>query len=91
MSGHARRHFAVSCAKIAEPTDFPFGLWTRVAEESTRSIVFVRLRQCALMTGTFAQTGEFDCTVRLPRRCGPMSNYLDHLSVLLTTLANADK
>jgi len=26
---HARRHSAVSCAKMAEPIEMPFGLWTR--------------------------------------------------------------
>jgi len=31
MSGHARRHAAVSCAKMAEPMEMPFGLWTRVS------------------------------------------------------------
>jgi len=30
MPGHAGRHFTVSCAKMAEPIDLPFGLWTRV-------------------------------------------------------------
>jgi len=30
MPGHARRHSAVSCAKMAKPIDSPFGLWTRV-------------------------------------------------------------
>jgi len=30
MPEHARRQPTVSCAKMAEPTDLPFGLWTRV-------------------------------------------------------------
>jgi len=30
MSGHARRHYAVSCAKKTEHIEMPFGLWTRV-------------------------------------------------------------
>jgi len=30
MPGHSRRHFAVSCAKMAELIEMPFGLWTRV-------------------------------------------------------------
>jgi len=30
MPGHAQRHSAVSCAKMAEPIDLPLGLWTRV-------------------------------------------------------------
>jgi len=40
---------AVSCAKMAEPIDLPFGLWTRVGPRSTSSVVFARWRQCALM------------------------------------------
>jgi len=28
MPGHARRHSAISCAKMAELIDLPFGLWT---------------------------------------------------------------
>jgi len=30
MSEHARRHAAVSCAKMAEQIEMSFGLWTRV-------------------------------------------------------------
>jgi len=30
MPGNARRHFAVSRAKTAEPIEMPFGFWTRV-------------------------------------------------------------
>jgi len=30
MPGHARLHSAVSCTKMAEPIEMPFGLWTRV-------------------------------------------------------------
>jgi len=29
MPGHAQQHFAMSCAKMAEPIDLPFGLWTQ--------------------------------------------------------------
>jgi len=28
--GHAQQHSAVSCAKMAEPVEMPFGLWTLV-------------------------------------------------------------
>jgi len=34
MQGRARRHYAVSCAKMAKPIVMPFGLWTRLAEGS---------------------------------------------------------
>jgi len=30
MPGHAWRHFAVSCAKLAEPNKMPIRLWTWV-------------------------------------------------------------
>ena len=30
MSGHARRHSEVSCAKMAARIEMLFGLWTRV-------------------------------------------------------------
>ena len=32
MAGHTQRHSAVSGAKMTEPIDLPFVLWTRVAE-----------------------------------------------------------
>ena len=48
-----RRHSAVSCAKVAEPIDFPFRLWIRIGRRKHKSIVFVaRWRQCALMANT---------------------------------------
>jgi len=31
------------------------------------------------MADTLAQSGEHDCTIRLRRRCGFISNYFDHL------------
>jgi len=39
MPGLARRHSAVSCAKMAEPIEMPFGLWTQVG----RLGIFVKL------------------------------------------------
>ena len=56
MPGHARRHFAMSCAKVAEPIGLPFGLWTQVGGGRTSSIVFARLRQCAFMGGHIGAT-----------------------------------
>jgi len=32
MPGHARGHFVVSFAKIAEPIEMSFGLWTRMGQ-----------------------------------------------------------
>jgi len=49
MPGHARRHSVMSCAKMAEPINFPFKLWTWVGQGSTSSVVFARFRQCDLM------------------------------------------
>jgi len=46
MPGHARRHSAVSCAKMAEPVDVPFWLWTRMGR---RKHTFNRIRQVAPM------------------------------------------
>jgi len=34
MSGDVRKLSALSCAKMAEPIEMPFGLWTRVAQGS---------------------------------------------------------
>jgi len=42
------RHSAVICAKITEPIELPFGLWTPLGRRK-QSIVFARLRQSALM------------------------------------------
>jgi len=49
MPGHARRHYAVSCAKMAEPIDLPFGLWTRVGRKKHK---FNRIRQAPSKKGT---------------------------------------
>jgi len=60
MPGHARRHSAVSCAKIAEPIDMRFGLWTRLGRRKHK---FNRIRQVApSWEGIFAQPGEHDWT-----------------------------
>jgi len=46
MPGHARRHWAVSCARMAELIDLPVGLWTRVGRRKHK---FNRIRQVASM------------------------------------------
>jgi len=43
---HFHQHSAVSCAKMAEPIDLPFRLWTRVLRKKHR---FNRIRQVAPM------------------------------------------
>jgi len=39
MPGHARRHYAMSCAKMAEPIKVPFGLWTWVGQGSMCMVI----------------------------------------------------
>jgi len=60
MPRHARHHSTVSCAKMAELIDLPFGLWTRVGQRSTSSIVFASWHQCALTGGHTGAPGEYD-------------------------------
>ena len=49
MPRHARRHFAISCAKMAEPIDLPFALWTRVGQRKHK---FNRIYQVATTDGS---------------------------------------
>jgi len=58
----------VNCAKLAEPIEMPFGLWTRLGP-----------RKHVTWRCTLVPPGEYDWTVRVHRRCGLMSNYFDHL------------
>jgi len=46
MPGHARRHSAMSCTKMAELIDLQFGLWTLVSRRKHNSN---RVRQVAPM------------------------------------------
>jgi len=46
MLGHARRHTAASCTKMAEPIDLRFGLWSRMGRRQHK---FNRMRQVAPM------------------------------------------
>jgi len=46
MPGHARRHSAVSCAKMAGSIDLPFVLWTWVCRMKHK---FNRIHQVAIM------------------------------------------
>jgi len=48
-----------ACAEVAEPIDFPFGLWARVGRMMHKfNIVFARWRQCAHMGGHIRNTNE---------------------------------
>ena len=49
MTGHARPHSAVSCAKMVNQSICHLGYGLGLAQESTSSIVFARRRQCSLM------------------------------------------
>jgi len=65
MPGHARRHSKMSCAKVAEPIEMSFGLWTRAG---LRKDVLGGVR-C-----TLAPLDEYHWTVHLRWRCGLLSN-----------------
>jgi len=73
--GYARRHSAVSCAKMAEPIDMLFGLWTRV---SPRKHAF---------GGVHSAHWRHLTNTSVPSMCGGdaafLSNYFDHLFYLL--------
>jgi len=80
VQGKVYGRSAVRCAKKAEPIDLGCGLgW---AEGSTISIVFGRWRQRAAMGGHIGATWRIRLN-RLLQRCGLMSNYFDHLLLLL--------
>jgi len=56
MPGHAQRQSVVSCAKMAEPIDLPFGLWTRVGQRKHGFNRFCRVAQYALVGGHIGAT-----------------------------------
>jgi len=61
MPGHARRHSAMSCAKMAEPIDFPVKLWTLVQGQGSTVHKFNRILQVSTVSphgGTLAQPGK---------------------------------
>jgi len=71
---------AVSCAKMAQPIDLPFGLWTWVGQKKYK---FNHICQVApFCTSAIIFTRWRQSTVHLWRRCGLMSNYSDHLLLL---------
>jgi len=55
-----------SPAKMAKPTEMPFGMWTRVDPRKHVSAI----------------PGEYDSTIHLLWRCRLMSYYFDHLFLL---------
>jgi len=58
MPGNAQWHSLMSCAKMAEPIDLPFGLWTLVGRRKHKLIIFARLLQCAVMGGHIGATWQ---------------------------------
>jgi len=61
MSGNTGRHSALTCAKMAEPMEMPFGFW--VVDSGAPK------EACIRWGCTVAQPGEYDWTVHVRRRC----------------------
>ena len=69
IPGRAGQHCAVSCAKMAEPIEMPFGLWTRVGTRKhvlgkvyTGATWPIRLnRLCAAAMRPFCQVNLTTC------------------------------
>jgi len=74
MPGHARQHSDVSCAKVAEPIDLPFGLWTRMGRREHK---LKRSRQVAPICGYTKSRPQGRTTHRLDDRilCGRAVDY----------------
>ena len=90
MPGHAQRHSAMSCAKMVELIDLLFTLWTLVGLKKEQVQSYLRGgANVPSREGTLAPPDEYDFTVSLRWRCGLMSNYFDHLLLLLTKKASA--
>jgi len=70
MPSHDWRHSAMSCAKMAEPIDMPFGLWTRIGRKKTQVQSYLPGGiNMPSWEGTLVPPGEYDWTIRLWRRC----------------------
>jgi len=67
MPRHAQRHSAVSFAKMAEPTEMPFGLWTRVGPRKHGANWWIPLnRPCAAAMRPFCQMTLTTCYYNVP-------------------------
>jgi len=60
MPGHARRDFAVTCAKMAEPIDLRFGCGLGWAEEPRAQSFSLGGANVPSWKGTLAPPGEYD-------------------------------
>ena len=70
MPGHARQHSAVSCAKIAEPIDMPFRLWTSMGP--IKYVLHASANWCSLGNTIEPSVCNSDAAAFL-------SNYFNHL------------
>jgi len=68
----------MSCAKTAEPIEMPFGIWTRVGP--------VKHALCGVHS---AHWRNLTNTVHVRRQFGLLSNYFDHLLLLLLSSLSA--
>ena len=79
-----RRHFAVSCAKIAELIDLPFGLGTQVSRRKHKFNCICQVApMCLHGSAHWRLPANYGWTAHLCRRCSLMSNYFDHFLMLL--------
>jgi len=60
VPGHARRHSAVSCVKIAKPIDLLFGLWTWVDRRKHVQSYSPGGANVPSWEGTLTPPGEYD-------------------------------
>ena len=69
---------------MAEPIDLQFGLWTRgVLKEAQVQSYLPGGASVPSALSTLVPPRKYDRTTRLRRRCGLMSNYFEHLLLLL--------
>jgi len=80
----APRHSSMSCAKMAQPIDLPFGLWTGTGWGSTSLIVFASRCQYALMGGHIAASWRIRLNHLSASPMCLMPNYFQHLLSLAT-------
>jgi len=81
MSGHYRRHCAVSCAKMAEQLEMLFGFWTRLGPR--KHVLYDSAHWCKLANIRLNRPCSVSRMKR--RRCGLTSNYFDHLFNFMPT------
>ena len=88
MHGHARRHSAASCAKIAEPIDLPFLLWIRVGRRNHK---FNRIRQCAVTGGNIGKTWRIRLNRQSSAAMRPYVKLLWPLIIIMRRMREEEK